>query len=250
MSAFSIKNQWLVYHQPNPQAKQRLFCLPYAGANSNIFRSWPAALPTVEICSVELPGHGGRSAEVPFSQFAPLIKVLVQHLRPHLDKPFAFFGHSLGALLSFELTRILTNEHEPFHLFVSGCRAPQLPLRSGRTTYDLPEAEFIEELRSLSGTPKIILDDVNLMRLLLPMLRADLALDQTYTYIPGRPLACPISVFAGVDDSEVTRGEIEAWQEQTSASFSLRFFPGDHFFIHTSQGTLMQELSKKLLVAR
>jgi medium-chain acyl-[acyl-carrier-protein] hydrolase len=153
----------------------------------------------------------------------------------------------MGALVSFELTRLLRQQNEisPVHLFVSGRRAPQIP-DPKPPIHALPELEFIEELRRLNGTPEAVLENAELMQLLLPILRADFTVLETYVYTHQPPLDCPITVFGGLQDQEANPDELEAWREQTSASFSLQMFPGDHFFINSDRLLLMEVLSKKL----
>lgn len=185
--------------------------------------------------------------ESPFTHLEPVVKNLASALLPYLDKPFAFFGHSMGALISFELTRLLRRDDQlsPVHLFISGRRAPQLP-DSDSPIHDLPESAFLEELRHLNGTPPEVLENAELMQLFLPMLRADFSVVETYAYTPEPPLNCPITVFGGLQDSKASCDELEAWREQTKASFVLQMFPGDHFFLHSAQPLLLQSLSQKL----
>lgn len=212
------------------------------------FRSWSDSLPlTVEVCAIELPGRGSRLMEPPFTQLEPLIQELTRVLLPYLEKPFAFFGHSMGALVSFELARILRQEYDlsPVHLFVSGRRPPQVP-DPDPPIHTLPEPEFIDELRRYNGTPEAVLENAELMQLLLPTLRADFAVIETYVYTPDPPLNFPITAFGGLEDWKASCDDLEAWREQTSADFSLQMFPGDHFFVHSAQPLLLQGLSRKL----
>jgi len=185
--------------------------------------------------------------ESPFTQLSALIPELACALRPYLDRPFAFFGHSLGGLVSFELAQQLGRDYglSPVHLFVSGCRAPQIPTPR-QPIHALPEPAFLDELRRLNGTPETVLENAELMQLLLPVLRADFALLETYVYAPKPPLDCPISAFGGLQDREVSCDELEAWGEQTNAAFSLQMLPGDHFFLHSARSLLLQSLSTKL----
>lgn len=213
-----------------------------------MFCKWPPSLPDeIEVCPVQLPGRGMRLSEPPFSKLETLIESLVPALRPFLDKPFAFLGHSMGSLISFELARALRARFrmEPEGLFLAGRQAPPIPDRT-TARYDLREPEFIEELRNLNGTPPEILEQPELMKLLVPLLRAELKLCQTYAYEPGPPLDCPISVFGGVDDGEVSQEELESWRPYTSGTFSLRMLPGDHFFIQTAQAQLLDMVSEDL----
>jgi len=185
--------------------------------------------------------------ETPFTQLAPLVQALAQGLFPLLNKPFAFFGHSLGALVAFELARQLRRKSgvQPVRLFVSADRAPQI-LHRDRPIHAMPEKEFLVELRRLNGIPGKVLEEAELMQTMLPVLRADLAVRETYVYSTEPPLNCPISTFGGLQDRRVSRGDLEAWREQTSVSFSLRMFPGDHFFWRTTQPLLLQVLSQDL----
>ena len=185
--------------------------------------------------------------EMPFLAAEPLVEEIMETLTLYEDKPFAFFGHSMGALISFEVARRLRQEHRvgPARLFVSGCRAPHLPHRD-KPTYDLPDPEFIEELKRLNGTPQEVFDNPELLHLMLPILRADFTLCQTYAYRSEPPLSCPISAFGGIQDDEVGRDGIAAWREQTSDSFSLRMLAGDHFFLHASQRLLLSFILREL----
>ena len=247
MTSILITTPWLLCLKQNNQARLRLFCFPYAGGGAHIFRAWPDSLPAdVEVCSIQLPGRGARLMETPFSQISLLVHALAHAFLPHLDKPFALFGHSMGALVGFELARQLRRQCglEPVQLFVSGCFAPQIP--DPHLIGVLPEAEFIEELRRLNGMPEEVLEHTELLQLMLPALRADCMLTETYTYMKQPPLNCPISVFGGLQDPLVGREHLEAWHEHTSASFSLRMLLGDHFFLHTSQPLLLEILAREL----
>jgi len=248
MTTVTALDSWIAFRKPNPQARLRLFCFPYAGMGASIFRTWPDGLSAdVEVCPVQFPGRGTRMMETPFTQLLPLVQALTQALAPLLDKPFAFFGHSLGALVGFELARQLRRQSgvQPVRLFVSAARAPQIPHRD-RPIHALPEGEFLAELRRLNGIPGKVLEEVELMEIMLPVLRADFAVYETYVYSTEPPLNCPISTFGGLQDHRVSRGDLEAWRDQTSVSFSLRMFPGDHFFWNTTQPLLLQALSKEL----
>ncbi len=248
MTTATAFDSWIAFRKPNPQARLRLFCFPYAGTGASIFRTLSDGLPAdVEVCPIQFPGRGTRLMETPFTQLSPLIQALAQAMVPLLDKPFAFFGHSLGALVGFELARQLRRQSgvQPVRLFVSADRAPQIPHRD-RPIHALPEAEFLGELRRLNGIPREVLEEAELMQIMLPVLRADFAVYENYVYSSEPPLPCPISTFGGLQDHRVSRGDLEAWRDQTSGSFSLRMFPGDHFFLRTTQPLLLQVLSQEL----
>lgn len=175
-----------------------------------------------------------------------MVQSVVSAVHPYCQKPFAIFGHSMGAKLSFEFARRLRQDHgiQPLHLFLSGCRAPQFP--DPAPFYDLPQPEFMEKLRGLNGTPAEVLDHPELMELLLPLLRADFQVIQTHTFAADSPLDCPITAFGGLEDDEISHAHLEGWREQTTSRFSLQMFPGDHFFLRTSQSFLLKAISEGL----
>lgn len=240
-------NVWDGRRQSSPRACVRLFCFPYAGAGAAVYGGWDDRLPEfIETFPVQLPGRGPRISEPCAGHLPELLHSMAAALRPFLDKPFAFFGHSMGALLSLELARLLRRQSglEPVHLFVSGCRALQIADRHP-PTYGLPEPEFIEVLRGLNGTPKEVFNDRELLGLLLPLLRADFKLCQTYRHTDDLPLSCPITAFGGIED-QTTREELEAWAEQTRAPFTLKMFPGDHFFLHAAETEILNLIAAQL----
>jgi medium-chain acyl-[acyl-carrier-protein] hydrolase len=241
-------DSWLTRFTPNARARMRLFCFPYAGGGAYIFRDWANHLPvTIEVCPMQPPGRGNRLDEEPFTDLDSLTQSVAIALAPYLDKPFAFFGHSMGGMVSFELAHKLRREYgvEPAHLFVSGCRAPQTPY-SNPITFDLSEQELIGELRRLKGTPSELLEHPEWVKLMIPTLRADFKICQTYTYSAKPPLSCSITAFGGLHDEDVRQEHLTAWRAHTIASLSLQMLAGDHFFLHTSESTLLQLLSRQL----
>jgi surfactin synthase thioesterase subunit len=239
---------WFTCFKPDENATCRLFCFPYAGGGALIYRTWLRSLPAgVEGYAAQLPGRGNRLRENAFTNLSSLVDAVATALTRYLDKPFAFFGHSMGALISFELAHKLRMEHgvSPIHMFISGSCAPQ-SREINRITYGLPDDELIAELRRLNGTPKEVLEHSELVQLMLPLIRADFEVCQTYAYSTKPPLSCPITVFGGLQDNEVTRQRLEGWRAHTTASFSLQMFPGDHFFLHISESSLLQRVSREL----
>jgi len=213
-----------------------------------MYSSWSAGLPlNVEICSLQFPGRENRLKETLITRITSLVLELTDAISPELTKPFAFFGHSMGALIAFELVRELYRQKKPspLQLIVSGHRAPQLP-DSALPIHALPENEFIKEIGRLNGTPEIVLQHEELMRLVLPTLRADLEMCETYQYLDQAPLQCPILAFGGLQDPKVDQKELTAWQEQTSGSFELQMFTGNHFFLHTSRGAVLHAIASQL----
>lgn len=242
-------NPWVSYPNPNPDAKLRLFCFPYAGGSGHVFSSWKDKLPCdVELGLIQLPGRGARIAEQPFTDIYQLVEELAIGLLPELNKPFAFFGHSMGAVLGFELARFLRRKQvtAPRVLFAAGRSAPQM-VNARLPMYNLPKAQFIEKIRELNGTDAGVLNSPELMDLLLPALRADFQMCETYCYRKQLPLEFPISVFGGADDGNVEQDALLAWREQTTKNFEYHWLPGDHFFLHSSRAQLLQILAKKTL---
>jgi medium-chain acyl-[acyl-carrier-protein] hydrolase len=242
-------NPWIINPKPNPQARFRLFCFPYAGGGASVFRAWPDYLPPeLEVCAIQLPGRENRLQERPLSQFPKVVCTLAEVLLPYLKGPFAFFGHSMGAFISFELARHLRKEHKlsPFHLFVSGQRAPQKP-DPYPPLHQLPDQEFIEGLHNrYNSIPQAVLKSAELMQILLPILRADLTVNETYAYQYDNPLDCPITAFGGQEDPETRHDDLLAWRDQTSDAFTLRMLPGGHFFLENARTLLLQALNDDL----
>ncbi len=242
-------SNWIAFRIPKPQAKLRLFCFPHAGGGASFFRLWSEELPAeVEICPVQLPGRENRVMDPPIDNLELLLKSLTLALFPYLDMPFAFFGHSLGALISFEFARYLRREHkiQPFHLFVSSYQAPPLENKLPPISH-LPDVEFINQLRKLNSTPEEVFEHEELVELLLPSLRADFAIYEKYKYHDEEPLDCPISAFGGQKDTLIFEEDLLAWQRHTRKTFVLRLFPGDHFYLYNSDRTsLLHAIAQNL----
>lgn len=234
--------------RPRQNAKLRLFCFPYAGGSPHVFRDWPEFLPKeVEVCAAQLPGREMGRRDTLHTEAAPVVDMLTEALAPRLDVPFAFFGHSLGALLAFLCARQLRRRYNllPLQLFASGRSAPHWTRRE-KPFYDLPQDVFIQRLKGLGGTETTILEDAELMGLLTPILRADFQMNETYEYTPEPALDCPISAFRGARDELMSYDEVAAWREHTTGTFRLRTLPDGHFFITTARDLFLQILSYDL----
>lgn len=246
---------WLRGQEPNPEARLRLFCFPYAGAGASVFHTWPQACPKwpsgVEVCRIELPGHETRLREAPFNRLTALVAVLGPALQPLLDRPFALFGHSMGALISFELARYW-RQHQgltPEHLFVSGRRAPQVP-SSEPLLYRLPNTEFWNGMRErYQGMSEAVWQNADLKALFLPILRADVTLVETYEYRVEAALNCGITAFGGLQDTGVSEAALAAWREQTHGVFTQHMVAGDHFFLKADPTSILQVMSEELSVS-
>ena len=241
LSRKSSSELWIKRLRPAARAQFRLFCFPSAGANAASYLPWSAAVsPHIEVFALQLPGRGERFREPPTAVMSEILEALAQATRPLCDRPFVFFGHSLGALIAFELTRALRRESErlPLHLFVAARRAPQTP-QVDPPVHQLPDQDFLSELRRLGGMAPEILAEQDFMELLMPSLRADFAIHETYSYTPQPPLACPITACGGSNDPEVSPEDLAAWREQTASQFELHIFPGGHFFVDAHRERLI-----------
>jgi medium-chain acyl-[acyl-carrier-protein] hydrolase len=241
-------NAWITCPSPNPTAHSRLFCLPFAGGGASIFRTWGRELSRfVEVCPIQLPGRENRLGEPPLTNIQTLAERLASEILPFARKPFALFGHSMGALLAFELTRTLRRLDGPMPsaLFISAHRAPHLPLRR-KPLHALPDPEFLQAVRGLGGTPGEVFEHEDLLKVMLPVLRADFTLCDRYDFIPEAPLDCPLVLYAGRQDTEVSPQEVEAWGEHTTQTARLRIFPGDHFFLRSDRDLLLRAMASAL----
>jgi medium-chain acyl-[acyl-carrier-protein] hydrolase len=231
------------------RARFRLFCFPYAGGSSSIYRPWSRQIRSdIEVVPVLLPGRELRLREPTYTRFDPLVEALTREIFPFLDRPFAFFGHSMGAITSFEVARRLRLERgiETEHLFISGRRAPQLPQQDPEI-HNLPDAEFLAEVQRLNGTPKEVLEHTELMEILLPMLRGDFAVVRNYNYVPGPPLKCSITVLGGTRDESAPQAKLEGWCAQTTGRCRVRMLDGDHFFVNQQQPAILRIIEETLL---
>jgi surfactin synthase thioesterase subunit len=239
---------WLERVLRSPRAALRIFCFPYAGGDARAFRDWQQHLPEVEVCPVHLPGRGRRFNEPLFTRLRLLVDALAKDISWEEHSPFALYGHSMGALICFELARELHRKYgvHPVHIFVSGRRAPHL-ISVKRRTHDLPREEFIAELKNLNGTPQEVLAHAEMMDVFLPVLRADFELIETYEYRFDERLSCPITAYGGLLDQDVPVESLRQWGEHTWTACRVRMFPGGHFFIHTAQTHFVDVLRRDLL---
>ncbi|MGA4838169.1 thioesterase II family protein [Streptomyces sp. G45] len=249
----STGTSWFVRHASGSARPEggtpvlRLFCFPYAGGGSAAYREWSDHLPAgVDVLAAQLPGRESRLGEPAARRLDHLIDGLYEAILPRLDVPYAFFGHSMGALIAFELTRRLrrAGARRPERLLLAAFRAPQLPSPHIRI-HHLPD-EVLKTVLRKEGTPAPVLDNDELMRALLPMLRADLEVCETYRYRDERPLALPLTVFGGHQDVRVSRTDLGLWRAQAGGPFRVAMLPGTHFFLHSAQDLLLAEVSREL----
>jgi len=250
-SRFTHNSDPLWFEDLSPALKPslRLFCFPYAGGTSQVFRKWQRHFPPeVDICLVHLPGRGKRIGERPRTRLKPLVEEIADAMHGQLQQAFALFGHSMGALISFELSRELRRRHgiTPRQLFLSGHRAPHAT-KADPPTFNLPHDDFMLELKRLNGTPRELLDDAETRELFLPLLRADFEVVDTYQYLPEEALSCPLTIYSGLQDPKVQISSLQAWRELTSGSCNIKMFPGDHFFIHSCGMDFVHTLRRDVL---
>ncbi|HSP80352.1 MAG TPA: thioesterase domain-containing protein, partial [Myxococcaceae bacterium] len=237
-------NPWFPLRKPRPDAKLRLFCFPFAGGSTVAFTGWEAALPAgVELCAVQLPGRDRRFLEPAIRQLPAMLDALEPALAPLLDKPFVFFGYSMGTRIALALTQRWQARGAPLPLglVLAAAGAPHLP-RTSRE--DLDDARFIELLRSYEGTPAEVFAHRELLEMVLPTLRADFAIADGV--LPAEPVRCPLSAWSGTEDPHVTPETLERWRELTTGEVRTRIFPGRHFFLRTARDSLLAALSEEL----
>ncbi len=246
----TTQSTWLVWPHPRTKPALRLFCFSYAGGGATVFRPWMRQMASaIEVGAIQLPGREIRLRERPFIRLDSLVEALVPILQPWLDQPFAFFGHSLGALIGFELTRRLRQQNLPLPrmLIASAYSAPdQLHSLSKRPMHTLTDEDFVRELRRFNGTPEAVLANPEMLALVLPTLRADFELTETYVYRPDTPLDLPFAIFHGREDQVVASDELVGWAAHTTARCTFHAFDGDHFFIHSAQASVISTIEECL----
>jgi len=239
---------WLPFGAP-PTTAPRLFCFPNAGAGAARFAGWRRlAAQGVAVCPVQPPGRAERFREPAYDRLEPLVDDLLAALDGQFTGMYALFGHSVGALVAYELARRLCEfeARPPAHLYISARPAPQLP-DTRRPLRDLPAAELFGEIRRIGGTPDEVLRDPELTAYLLPLLRADFAVNETYRYQRELPLDIPLTVFGGERDPRADEAELLAWRSRTTNRFDIRVYPGGHFYLDDRPEELVDVMTRPLL---
>ena len=243
-----VNQEWFSYSKTNPQARMRLFCFPYAGGGALSYRAWSEAVPAqIDIRPIQLPGRENRFNEKPYTEIQPLVHALSAAIRPYLDLPFAFFGHSMGALLAFELAKKLGADGPaaPHHLFISSRRGPDIPGPSP-PLYTLSKSKLVDMLKSFGGIPDLILKEPEILDFFLPTLKADLYLSESSPFEKGARIDVPITAFGGLQDLFTSIAELDAWRKHTLQEFRLKIFPGGHFYMREHARALLKEISHTL----
>jgi medium-chain acyl-[acyl-carrier-protein] hydrolase len=245
-----MRPKWLIATPVRHSAQIRLFCFPYAGGTASSYRTLGQLIPdSVELMAIQLPGRDERICEPPETSLANIVGSIVKEVTPYLDKPYATFGHSLGTILGYEVVKELANRRLPMpqHMVMSARGAPHAVQNQNQRRYLLPDDQFIEELRKLEGSPPELLQNRELMQLLLPSLRADFYLAESYASTDRWRVPCSMSVYGGTADFAVTRRDLEEWQAYSADMIKLRIFPGGHFFINSCRDLFAQVLIQDIL---
>ena len=244
------QRNWLHLFQNNPQASMRLFCFPHAGGAASFFRMWHQWLPdSIEVCPIQLPGRWERIHEPAFRSLEALMEAMTNPLQDYMDKPFALFGHSLGALIAYELVRKIQKVSDGLrliHLFISSRRAPHVPAPQPYL-HLLPDDQLLTSLSGRSADHKAGgRQNLHMQKAFLSVIRNDYEMGETYTYSPGPLLSIPLTVFGGLQDPRLSIEQLQAWQAYTDKSFSIQMFEGKHFYIQNLEKEVIKVIAEKL----
>ncbi len=248
MNRETSRDKWFFCKNPKPQSSIRLFCFPFGGGGASVFHNWADAMgDEIEVRALQLPGRETRFSEPKEKDLSNLIKNIVQALETYRDKPFAIFGYSFGALLAFEACRELRRQDKkmPLHLFIAALQAPQTP-GAYPPISELEDKEFIQKVEYLYEPQGEAWSNLELRDFLLPVLRDDIALYESYVFREEAPLICPIDVFAGEQDRATPIALTQCWSEQTSSKMKHHVFIGGHFFIENAVNEIQSIVSNSL----
>ena len=241
-------DRWVLRRHARPGAHLRLLCLPHAGGDTWMFGGWQAALPpSVDVCPVRLPGRGSRMADPPISDLEALVTALAEGVHGLLDRPFAIFGHSMGALIGVALARALKRDYDlvPALFCAAACRAPKQVWFQPPISH-LPPDQLLDALRVRFDSRDDLAGDQDLVRLVLPTLRADLALCENFAEVHGEPLHCPVAAYGGSEDATIGVLALEDWSDLTTGPFRCHILNGDHFFPIAGKTDLLSVLAQDL----
>lgn len=246
--AAGSSGRWIEVLRGVPRARARLVIFHYAGGSAAAFRPWVELLhPDAEIKALQLPGRERRARESLTHHMSEIVESVIRELGSADGIPTAFYGHSIGGLMAFEVAHALREGGQllPQHLVITGRRAPHLAPPT-IALHRLPDAQFIEALSKYDGTPESVIGDRELMRFYLPRLRSDFAISENYVFVPRELLQCPITAIAGDTDNEADVESVFQWRYQTRAAFEFRRMRGGHFFIHRERQAVVAAIDQVL----
>lgn len=231
-------NSWFFRPKANRKAKLRLFCFPYAGGTAQIYHSWPDLLPDeIEMIAIQYPGHIKSLQAKLFNRMSELVEAIYDQIKGCMDKPYAFFGHSMGAMITYDLAQYICTKKAPppVHLFQAARRAPHIQSIQP-ALHSMSTAEIISVMRSFRMLPEEVINNEYILQLILPGIIADFEMVETWQYNPhSSPLPIPITAFCGVNDNQAAHNDMEEWRKHTVKEFNIFIYPEQHFFIHNEQ---------------
>ncbi len=244
-------NPWIMCSDVRPDARLRLICFPYAGGNAGAFRQWSRLINAdIEVLAIQYPGRATRFKEKLMASMDELVEAIYQACKLTFEqKPYVFFGHSMGASVAWELCHQLSTQQNnlPELLMVSGRRAPRESLpRDYQPIHNLPKDKFLERLQNLNGTPEEVLQHRDLMELMEPIIRNDFKLIENWQAELREPLNIPIQVMGGVDDQHLSEASLHGWSRESLLPCDVHLFSGDHFYLHTQEASLIEKLNEIL----
>jgi len=240
------ESAWLRRFGPKSEAMARLVCLPHAGGSATFYLPVSRQLsPDIDVVAIQYPGRQDRRSEPGIADIDELADRVYQEIRPLTEQPLYLFGHSMGAVIGFEVARRLEADGIALAaLFVSGRRAPSC--HRDERAHLLDDAGLVDEIRKLAGTEGALLDDPELTYMILPAIRNDYRAVENYRWRPGPKLNCPVFAFIGDSDPKSTTDEASAWREHTSGPFELHVFPGGHFYLNDCAPKLIDMIRKRI----
>lgn len=241
-------SDWFMPFKCSKNSYIRLFCFHYGGGSASAYKEWARDLvEQVDLIAVQLPGRESRFGEPLLDNVSHVVNELYKSFDSYLERPFIFFGHSIGALIAFEFVRLLRKNGvpQPKHLIVSGTKAPQVPLKRA-PIHNLPDSTLTKKIREYNGIPNDILENPELMSIFLPIIRADFSISETYQYNIEEALTCPITALGGLSDDTFNSADLIKWEEQTTSLFEYDLLPGNHFFIRSSYQEVIDRVNKIL----
>ncbi|MGW1818790.1 thioesterase II family protein [Streptomyces sp. NPDC002125] len=243
---------WIHRYAPAPDAPTRLVCLPHAGGSASFFLPVARAMsPETDVLSVQYPGRQDRRLEPCAASVDELARGVVEALAPWLDRPVTLFGHSMGAMVAFEAARLLENAGTvPLGVIASGRRAPSRTRPQHAPVHLRDDQGLMDEIRQLSGTDDRLLADEELLKMILPAIRGDYRVVESYAYRPGPPLTCPVLSLIGDTDPQVTDEEASSWSEHTTGPFTKTVFPGGHFYLNSQAAEVIRVISEHIRTTR